>query len=280
MPTFTAPDGTTLAYRRIGRGEPLICLPGGPMRAAAYLGDLGGLAAHRTLVLLDLRGTGRSGRPDDPAGYRCDRQVADVEALRAYLGAERIDLLAHSAGAGLATRYAAEHPERIGRLALVTPVTAAVGIPVDLDDFRESVRLRGDPAWGPAALAAMEAALAGALTPEQSDAMQPLLYGRWDEAAREHAATGPAQRNPEAARAFWAPGAFDPESTRAGLAGLKAPVLVLSGELDGGPSPRRAEEFAEAFPQGVHRVQPGAGHFPWLDDRERFVRTVVEFLGR
>lgn len=53
----------------------------------------------RQLVLLDLRGTGDSAVPDDPATYRCDRQAADVEALRAHLGLERVDLLAHSAAA-------------------------------------------------------------------------------------------------------------------------------------------------------------------------------------
>ncbi|WP_410169435.1 alpha/beta fold hydrolase, partial [Actinacidiphila rubida] len=84
MPTFSAPDGTVLSYRTAGGegGAPLVCLPGGPMRASAYLGDLGGLAAHRRLVLLDLRGTGGSAVPEDRATYRVDRQVPDVEALR------------------------------------------------------------------------------------------------------------------------------------------------------------------------------------------------------
>lgn len=78
MPTFSAFDGTELAYHLVGQGEPLLCLPGGPMRASAYLGDLGGLSRHRQLVLLDLRGTGNSGFPFRPgylplrsAGSRC-----------------------------------------------------------------------------------------------------------------------------------------------------------------------------------------------------------------
>lgn len=71
MPSFTAVDGTELAHRVVGEGEPLICIPGGPMRASSYLGDLGGLSETRRLVLLDLRGTGRSAVPDDPATYRC-----------------------------------------------------------------------------------------------------------------------------------------------------------------------------------------------------------------
>jgi pimeloyl-ACP methyl ester carboxylesterase len=107
MPVFTAPDGTRLACHVHGAGEPLVVLPGGPMRASAHLGNLGGLDAHRQLVPLDLRGTGQSAVPEDPATYRCDRLVDDVEALRRHLGLERMDVLAHSAGGSLAMLYAA-----------------------------------------------------------------------------------------------------------------------------------------------------------------------------
>src|SRR5580698_9286113 len=118
MPAFYAADGTELAYHVHGEGIPLVCLPGGPMRASAYLGDLGGLSAHRQLVLLDLRGTGDSAHPADTATYRCDRQVADVEALREALGLDQIDVLAHSAGSSLAALYLTQHPHRVGELVL------------------------------------------------------------------------------------------------------------------------------------------------------------------
>src|SRR5215217_9318651 len=121
MATFDSADGTRLAYRQAGEGRPLICVPGGPMQASAYLGDLAGLSAHRSLVLLDLRGTGESAIPADPTTYRCDRQVEDVEALRMHLELHRIDLAAHSAGSALALAYAARYPDRIARLVLIAP---------------------------------------------------------------------------------------------------------------------------------------------------------------
>lgn len=43
MRRFASYDGTELGYRVLGDGPPLVCLPGGPGRAAEYLGDLGGL---------------------------------------------------------------------------------------------------------------------------------------------------------------------------------------------------------------------------------------------
>lgn len=274
MPTFTAPDGTRLAYRVTGTGDPLLCLPGGPADSR-YLGDLGGLSAHRRLIVPDLRGTGRSAVPDDPASYRCDRMVDDVEALRAHLGLPRTDLLAHSGGTDLAALYAARHPERVGRLVLVTPGARSVGLAATGRERRELALLRSEEPWFPAAFAALEALIAGAGGDGQ--AVAPFLHGRWDASARrQHAAGQP--RNAEAVARFAAEGAFDPGATRAALAAFAAPVLLLAGEYDLNSPPGTVAGFAELFPGATLVVQPGAGHYPWRDDADRFVSAVAAFL--
>jgi pimeloyl-ACP methyl ester carboxylesterase len=140
MPAFSAHDGTKLAYHVFGDGPPVVCLPGGPMQDSVYLGDLGGLSAHRQLIMLDPRGTGQSAIPEDAASYRCDRLVDDVDSLREHLGLDRMDLLAHSAGANLAALYVARQPERVGKLALITPSVVAVGITITGDGY---LRCRG-----------------------------------------------------------------------------------------------------------------------------------------
>jgi pimeloyl-ACP methyl ester carboxylesterase len=279
MPTFSAYDGTKLAYHVFGDGAPVVCLPGGPMQDSAYLGDLGGLSAHRQLVVLDLRGTGRSATPEDIASYRCDRLVDDVEALREHLGLERMDLLAHSAGANLAALYVGRHPERVGRLALITPSVMAVGIAITGDVRRETARLREDEPWFPAASAALTAITAGRATDDSWQAIAPFFYGRWDEQAQAHKAAEEGQKNQEAATAFGAEGAFDPDATRAALAVFEPPVLLLAGEVDLNSPPPAMTGFAGLFPYAGLVVQPGAGHFPWLDDPDRFVTTTAAFLG-
>ncbi|MFD7433950.1 alpha/beta fold hydrolase [Streptomyces sp. NPDC059861] len=276
MPSFLAPDGTRLAYHLRGDGVPLVVLPGGPMRHSAYLGDLGGLAAHRRLVLLDLRGTGASQRPADPATYRCDRLVDDVEALRVHLGLERMDLLGHSAGGSLAMLYAARRPDRVARLALITATPWALDMPATTEDRLAAARLREDEPWFAAAFPAFERWLrqGGDFDPR----FIPFFYGRWDEAAAAHAARDEEESNEEAAERYGSEGAYDPPATRAALATLSAPVLVYAGELDGGPRPALAHRTAGVFPNAEVAVQPGAGHYPWVDDAKWFVRRTAEFF--
>ncbi|MEV7560482.1 alpha/beta hydrolase [Streptomyces sp. NPDC089795] len=275
MPTFTAPDGTRLAYRVHGSGDPLVCLPGGPADSA-YLGDLGGLSAYRRLIVLDLRGTGRSGVPEDTSSYRCDRLVEDVEALRAHLDLDRMELLAHSAGANLAARYVARHPDRVRRLALITPGTRAVGVEITGESRLELARLRKDEPWFPEAFAALEAITAGAGGGDR-DAIGPFFHGRWDVAARRHQAAARPD-NTEAVTLFAAEGAFDPPATRAALATWRNPTLLLAGEFDLNSPPRAVAEFAALLPGATLVVQRGAGHYPWLDDADRFVATTAAFL--
>ncbi|MFB8035733.1 alpha/beta fold hydrolase [Streptomyces sp. NPDC056004] len=278
MPTFTAPDGTELAYHLRGEGEPLLVLPGGPMRASAYLGDLGGLSSRRRLIMLDPRGTGDSAVPADPATYRVDRQVADVEAFREHLGLDRVDVLAHSAGGDLALLHAARHPRRVRSLALITARARALGVDFAEEDRREAVALRAGEPWFATAYRAYEAVWAGEATDDDWDAIAPFFYGRWDGAARAHAATDVEQSNYGAADRYAAPGAFDPAEALDALAGWDARVLVLAGELDGGPLPRVAVRIAGLLPHAEPVVQPGAGHLPWLDDPRCFTGIVETFL--
>lgn len=279
MPAFSAHDGTVLAYHAFGEGIPVICLPGGPMQDSVYLGELGGLSAHRQLIMVDPRGTGQSAIPQDAASYRCDRLVDDVEALREHLGLDRLDLLAHCAGANLAALYVARYPERAGKLALITPSTFAVGIAATGQSRLETARLRRDEPWFTPAFAALEAIVAGNATADSWKAIDPFFYGRWDATAQAHQAAQDGHRNEEAAAAFGAEGAFDPDATRAALAAFNAPVLLLAGEVDLNTIPRVVAEFAELFPNAELVVQPEAGHFPWLDDADRFVAATATFLG-
>jgi proline iminopeptidase len=278
VPAFAADDGTELAHHPLGAGITVVCLPGGPMQDSEYLGDLGGLSGRLRLIMLDPRGTGQSATPADAASYRCDRQVDDVEALRRQLGLDRMNLLAHSAGANLAVLYAARHPERIAKLVLVTPSTHVVGITTTVDDRRALVRLRDREPWFEPASAAFERFNAGRAVAGDRDALAPLRYGRWDAETQAHYARGEKRRNNEAIASYGAEGGPAPEATRAALGTLDAPVLLIAGEVDVNSPPRIVAQFAALFPYATLVTQPVAAHFPWLDDPAAFADTVAAFV--
>lgn len=275
---FYAPDGTELSYREMGTGETVVCLPGGPMQDSRYLGDLGGLSARHRLIVLALRGTGLSAAPEDVTSYRCDRLVGDVEALRTHLGLDSMNLLGHSAGTNLAVLYAVAHPERVDRLLLITPSLAAVGIDVSASDRRQVAQLRKGEAWFPRASSALSNLAAGQATTDDLEAVAPFFYGRWDSAARAHREARVRQINQEAAGIYGSERAYVPHEVRTVLSTFEPPTLVLAGELDVNTPPISAAKFARLFPDADLAVQPGASHFPWLDDSDRFVATTSAFL--
>src|SRR6187551_2941615 len=110
MARFRTADGRTLSYLREGDGPTLVCHPGGPGFSARYFGDLAGLGASFTLVMLNPRGSEGSDRPADPRAYATGDYVSDLDELRAHVGLERMLLLGHSHGGMVAAAYAAGHP--------------------------------------------------------------------------------------------------------------------------------------------------------------------------
>lgn len=274
---FASYDEAELAYRVVGDGPPLVCVPGGPGRASEYLGDLGGLSATRQLILLDPRGVGASDSPADPASLHVDQLVRDVEALRVHLGLQRFDLLAHSAGSVLGTLYAAAHPQRVSRLILITPGLTAVGVYPSEGQFDAVLkRLSAEP-WYQAAHAALVKILSGNMSMDAFSASRPLFYGRWDDAARTHAALGFAEREQAAREGYFADYAVDPATVRTALKELAAPVLLYAGDADPLVTSAMVHEAAALFHDATVIVQPEAGHFPWVDDPAAFAAAVGSF---
>ena len=280
MPTITTSDGRTLHWNVAGSGPPLLLHPGGPGASAAYFGELPELAAERSLVLLDPRGTGGSDRPADPSGYDLAGYADDIEAVREELGIDRLDLLGHSHGGFVAMAWAGRYPERVGRL-ILAGTTAR---------FTDAIRARrqaivashaGRPYFDDA-LAALRDEQAGRYA---NDAELIALFER----AGRLLAPVDADIEPVAA-AFRAAGInadalrhFNDQiaagmDLRPLLARITAPTLVLAA--GGDPFDASTAEIAAALADRTIATIPGAGHFAFLEPAGRapWSRAVLDFL--
>ena len=111
--------GVLIYYQTIGRGAPIVIVHGGPGGSHDYfLPYLLPLARQNRLIFIDERGSGRSQKLADPAGYTVDNMVEDVEAVRQGLVLGKIALLGHSYGGVLAQAYALKYQSHLSHLIL------------------------------------------------------------------------------------------------------------------------------------------------------------------
>lgn len=110
-------------------GAAVLLLHGFPQDATAWSAQLAalGAAGHR-VVAVDQRGYSPGARPAGPDAYRLELLVGDVLAVADALGLRRFGLAGHDWGGAVAWSVAAEHPDRVRALAVVsTPHGAALG---------------------------------------------------------------------------------------------------------------------------------------------------------
>lgn len=131
-------NGVSYYYEVYGQGEPLLVLHGGLMSSDSFKPILPTLGEGRQVIAIDLHGHGRTALGDRHIDYVA--QGDDLAVLVKELGYSQVDVLGYSMGGGIAFRLAAQHPEVVRRLVLVStgfaqdgfypemlPMQAAVG---------------------------------------------------------------------------------------------------------------------------------------------------------
>jgi len=277
---FEAP-GATLYVEIVGNapGVPLIVVNGGPGFAHTYehaaapgaTSAWDTLARKRRVVFYDQRGTGRSAplKAGQPCGLA--EQIADLEAVRAHVGAEQIDLAGHSWGGYLAMAYAARYPQRVRHLITVGSAAPKWSDTVFLfkDIFPDGVERANGYTFGDELgdKAASEAGIREYLhwlfySPEKRDAflaqVSPGVFTKAVNQAVEH----------DVER-------FDlwPE-----LRKFKFPTLVITGRYDINVAPSVAYKIHNTIAGSSFVVLEKSGHLPFYEEPEAFVRAVEGFL--
>ena len=111
-----------------GDGPPLLLVHGWPQTWYAWRLMMPALARDFTVVVPDQRGIGLSGRPED--GYDTGTLAADLAALMDALGHRRFAVFGHDTGMWIGYALAADHPDRVARLAVAeTPLPGVSPFP-------------------------------------------------------------------------------------------------------------------------------------------------------
>ena len=278
---FTTTDGRNLTYRRMGTGRILVCHPGGPGFSSSYFSDLAGLYEQFTLVMLNPRGTGGSGRPADPHAYQVDDYVSDVEELRVHLGIEKLALLGHSHGGVVAQAYAASHPGHVRRLVLAS--TLARFGPQQEAAMRAGMDKRSGQHWYADAVAALEAEQAGKFENDRDlgDLVfreLPLYFAHYGPVEAGYLDTLRSENINGDTLKLFNQEIFTTFDLRSRLPNIKAPTLVITGDDDFICGPLCAAEITTAIPGAREVIVGDSGHMVFVEQPQVFHDEVADFL--
>lgn len=117
-----ADDGVKLFYERAGHGPAVVV----PLHLFTYEW-VRPLSDKRTVIGYDVRNRGQSEHLEKLDTITIQQDVADLEALRRHFGLEKMDLIGHSYTGLMVYLYAAEHPQRVGRMVQLGPIPPGFG---------------------------------------------------------------------------------------------------------------------------------------------------------
>lgn len=110
--------GHDVVYRTAGSGPPVVLIHGIAGSSTTFSKTMGRLAERYTVIAPDLLGHGESAKPR--GDYSLGAYASGVRDLLVALGHERVTLVGHSLGGGIAMQFAYQFPNRIERLVLVS----------------------------------------------------------------------------------------------------------------------------------------------------------------
>jgi pimeloyl-ACP methyl ester carboxylesterase len=268
--------GYKRAFIRAGEGPALLLLHGIGNNCQTWAGVIDRLAETHTVIAPDLLGHGRS---DKPRGdYSIAAYANGMRDLLSVLDIEQATVVGHSLGGGIALQFAYQFPERCQRLALV----GSGGLGPELSAGLRAATLPGAEL--------VLTALAGISGPLRVGLQVLERAGRttgWRRVG-DFAEAGDALlalRDVEARRAFLrtlrgvvdARGQAVTALDRLYLAD-SIPMLVVWGSRDPIVPALHAETVRSLVPSARVVVFDGAGHWPHLDEPDRFCDVLLDFI--
>jgi len=252
-------DGLNIAYRVDGAesADTLVLINSLGTDLRLWEPQMAELTQHFRVVRYDCRGHGESDVAPGPTSI--DRLGADLVALLDCLNVERAHLCGLSLGGFIALWAASYHRERVGR-AVCANTAARIGTTESWDDRMRAVRAGG--------MSAISEAVVGRFLGAPFRAAHPDVTRRITDMVE---ATPPAGYLAACA-------ALRDADLHTVVSRIRAPSLILAGELDQSTPLHQSEELHTAIAGSELVVLPGAAHLTNVEQAEEFTRVVTNFL--
>jgi pimeloyl-ACP methyl ester carboxylesterase len=245
-----------------GSGDPVVLLHGLGGDLSFWGPEIEGWSSQFRVIAVDLRGSGAT--PGSGREFAIADLADDIVAVLDEAGVSRTHLVGFSTGGLVAQDFALRHPDRLDRLVLVSTFAR----------LHRQVELFLD-----AVLAVYEQHGSAQQT---FDLLCPWLYSPSfivdPRNAPYFAASAQAERTQSVDdwRALYrAVQAFD---SRSRVSGIRAPTLVIAGELDALAPVGDSKTLASSIPGARLVIFVGSGHVVNAEEPERFGAEVAGFL--
>jgi len=270
-------NGANLFLSVKGKGETLVVLHGGPgLNHRYFTPHLKALEKKFRVVYYDQRASGKSASPS-PDSISIKFFVEDLEAIRKELKLERLNLLAHSWGAVLATQYAMAYPKRVNKIIYSNPSMLSREYDQEAAAITKKKTTKED------SVTRAQLFSSGNLDVAKYDQLMHLSFNAsaYDRNNMTKINLDLPANFIEANKALFTGLMKDQAAQKANLYdSLKTfsfPVLIIHGEADIIPM-ASLERMKNNLPNSQLVILSKSGHFPFVEETEKYVEVVTTFL--
>jgi len=296
MPYFEK-GNLRLYYEDVGKGDPIIANHG-LSEDGNYWSETGVTAAlskKYRVISIDMRGHGRTVVEGEPYGYDADTMAQDFDDLADFLGIDKFHLLTHATGGMVGARYTRKRSDRL--LSSILTDTSS-NTQIEIPDYREFTeeekkeRTQRAEAWEKAneeeRVRMREMWIAMEMNATIEDRMAairqepgPYLFKMAEHPESERMLKiyeGFLRRQDRRAIINFMTSFYtDTDPRIEELRQVKCPTLVLLGEFDV-VFLKPSQLMADEIPDVRHVIMPGLGHMTAIEDSEKFIAEILDFL--
>jgi proline iminopeptidase len=286
-------NGAKLWVVIVGKGEPLIVIPGGPGgNHLAYRSfDSLSVKGNIQLIYYDAYGRGKSDTAVNVKEYTLARDIEDVEGLRKVLKLDKVSLLGHSYGSLVAQGYALKYSKTTSHLIIANGFHSYEMWQENDDNSNHEIKTNYPEVWKEL----MDIRKKGAISssPNHQEIYSRVPYGFLYAYNPENFVNRGKRKpypNPFNSKLYYQMvgpdgdfvvgsdiGHFD---FRNQLKTLTMPVLIVAGRYDRVAVPWMQLQYKRFCPQAQFVLFEKSGHNPQVEEPEKEFPVILEFMSK